>query len=412
MALSTLYEWLEINQYTIKQSPSNAGEMVQIGALCFSSKDIYQEDLKMAIVQHPLWSFPTLSEPPIIHLTKSDFLGPEKSTNMIFVCSGRSKQVEVGDFFSRLYNGTSKDYPNGIMMLYIPLNDNIIYEPEYRQKVIFNHEHYLGGEAALCIQGLADLNTKVILKNNTYVSLCLLLRSLPASKGMQTSQLFRLVEQSNSGNVILTMFYAKDQEYLSNRKLTLKSEIRQLLPKGEAGKAFQSEVDGIWFNNVSKIKNGNIRKIGQTSKLNLEHIHHTTTILSSSPKKRTIAPQQQQPSTRSQSDNHTQHCAPQQTGPTYAQTAAAHPVTNAIQSRFIQGEQEITNQKEWNIKMDVRMSNLESTTKSTDNKIDTVLSMLEYWGNPLKCRGILHNNDERAAPSLHQAHHQPGANHQ
>jgi len=272
MASSTIYEWLEINRYTIKQSPSNAEEMVQIGALCFGSEYIYQEDLKMAITQHPEWSFPTLPEPPIIHLTKGDFRGPEKSTKMIFVCAERSKQVEAGDFFSRLYDGTSKNYPNGIMMLYIPLNDNIVYEPAYRQKVIFNHEHYLGNEAALCIQGLSDLNTKVTLKNNTEVTLRLLLRSLPASKGMWTPQLFTLVEQSNSGNVVLAAYHAEDQDHISARKLALEAEIRQVLAKGETAKVFQSEVDGIWFNNVSKTKTGNLRKVVQTSKANMDHI--------------------------------------------------------------------------------------------------------------------------------------------
>jgi hypothetical protein len=91
----------------------------------------------------------------------------------------------------------------------------------------------------------------------------------------------------------------KIRKYISNRKSTLESEIRQLLAKGEAGKAFQSKVDGIWFNNVSK-KKGNIRKVGHTSKLNMDHIQHTTTILSSPPKKRTLITQQHQPSNPSQ----------------------------------------------------------------------------------------------------------------
>jgi len=109
MASSSVYEWLEIKRYAIKQSPSNSEEMVQIGALCFSSEYIYREDPKMAITKHPSWSFPTLLEPPIIHLTKGDFQGLENSTKMIFVCSEWLTQVEVRDFFSKLYDGTSKD---------------------------------------------------------------------------------------------------------------------------------------------------------------------------------------------------------------------------------------------------------------------------------------------------------------
>jgi hypothetical protein len=94
---------------------------------------------------------------------------------MIFVCAEKSKQVEVGAVLSNLYDGMSKDYPNGIMLLYIPLNDNIMYDPSYRRKVMFNHDNYIGNKAALCIQGLNDLNTTVTLKSNLQVTICLLL---------------------------------------------------------------------------------------------------------------------------------------------------------------------------------------------------------------------------------------------
>jgi hypothetical protein len=39
-------------------------------------------------------------------------------------------------------------------MLFIPLYDNIQHEPAYRQKVIYNHERYIGDEEAICIHGL------------------------------------------------------------------------------------------------------------------------------------------------------------------------------------------------------------------------------------------------------------------
>lgn len=117
-----VYKWLESNHYSIKPSPSNADKMVQIGALCFSSDLIYREDLKLAIQEHPSWVFLTLSQPPIIHLTKGNFKGPIKSTKMMFVCCEKSKQLHAAEFFSNLYDGTAKEYPNVIMMLFIPLN--------------------------------------------------------------------------------------------------------------------------------------------------------------------------------------------------------------------------------------------------------------------------------------------------
>lgn len=94
---------------------------------------------------------------------------------MIFVCCEKSTQNATTEFFSKLYDSTPKDYPNGIMMLFIPLNYTILYEPTYQQKVIYNHEQYLGDETCMCIHGLQDLNTTVKLKDSQEVSLRMLL---------------------------------------------------------------------------------------------------------------------------------------------------------------------------------------------------------------------------------------------
>jgi hypothetical protein len=126
-----VYQWLEANRYSVKPSHSNAEEMVQISTLCLSSKFIYREDLKFAKMQHPSWVFLTLSQPPMIHLTKGDLKGPKKSTKMLFICCEKSKQVHATEFFSTLYDGMQKEYPNGIMMLFIPINQSIMYEPTY-----------------------------------------------------------------------------------------------------------------------------------------------------------------------------------------------------------------------------------------------------------------------------------------
>jgi hypothetical protein len=206
----TVYEWLESNRYAIKPSPSNNDKMVKIGALCFGSEFIYREDLKTAIINHPSWQFPTLDTPPAIHLTKGDFKGPNKSTKMIFVCAERSKQIEAAPILLALYDGTSKEYPNGIMLLFIPLHNGIQYEPSYRQKVIFNHKQYLGQETATSIHRLRDLDTPVKLRNDQTVTLRLLLRSLPVSSGMSHPQLFQLVESNPTGMVTLAIYQHTD----------------------------------------------------------------------------------------------------------------------------------------------------------------------------------------------------------
>lgn len=140
--------------------------------------------LKLAIMQHQSGAFSTLPRAPIIHLTTGDFKGPQKSTKMLFVCCEKSTQIITTDFFSRLYDGTSKDYPNGIMMLLFLLNLNTTYELTYHQKVIYKHDQYVGEETCMCIHGLQDLNATVKLTDSQEISLGMLLPSLLASQSM------------------------------------------------------------------------------------------------------------------------------------------------------------------------------------------------------------------------------------
>ena len=430
-----VFEWLETNRYTVKPCLSSDDEMVRIGALCFGSEYIYRDDLAQAIQEDPSWKFPQLERPPIIQLTRGDFRGPKKRIKMIFVQTERTKQHEVGKFFSQLYDGTSKQYPNGIMLLFIPLYDNIRHEPAYRQKVIYNHERYLGEEEALCIHGLQDFNTTVQLKNGQHVTLRLLLRSLPATLGMSRPQLFQTVETDSTKDVILVTYQKRDKEYVNARKMTLESDFSVQLAQGEISKVFISEMEGIWFTPVTKTKYGQIIALPQTSKSNVDFVHHTNTILSSPPKKRPYAsgrsgnvtqPEQhhQQPVTYAAAvstpdiqsqhgQNHHQSTIPTQeatqTLPTHKENTIE--LSNEINHRFQLVENELREQQKWNAEQAqwndailYRMNDLEDTTTSTDNKVDAILNKLESWDIPTKRRGVT-NNEERSAsyPSLH--HH-------
>jgi hypothetical protein len=204
---------------------------------------------------------------------------------MLFVCSKKSCQHKVAHFFSTLYDGTSKAYPNGIMMLFIPLHDNI--EASYCQKVIFNHNKYLGDETALAIQGLNNLSTIIKLKNDQTVSLWMSLHSLPATQGMSTPQLFQLIETNPSRSVVLVTYQQGNKNLVHARKLLLQ-ELRSLLAEGESSKVFQTNSDGLWFDAISKAKDGRLWSAHNISKSNLDHIQRTQSILSSPPKKRTF----------------------------------------------------------------------------------------------------------------------------
>jgi hypothetical protein len=94
-----IIEWLEFNRYNVKMSPSQDEEMIQIGALCFSSIFTYREDLKQAIFQDPLWNPDNAIINPIVDIYPADFQGPDKKTKMLFVSAEKSTQNEIIQFF-------------------------------------------------------------------------------------------------------------------------------------------------------------------------------------------------------------------------------------------------------------------------------------------------------------------------
>jgi len=185
----------------------------------------------------------------------------------------------------------------------------------------------------------------------------------------------------------------------------LESDISVQLAQGEISKVFISEMEGIWFTPVTKTKYGQIIALPQTSKSNVDFVHHTNTILSSPPKKRPYA--------SGRSGNVTQPEQHHQQPVTYAAAVS----TPDIQSQHGQNHhqstiptQEATQALQTHKENTIELSNeinhryLEDTTTSTDNKVDAILNKLESWDIPTKRRGVT-NNEERSAsyPSLH--HH-------
>jgi hypothetical protein len=162
----TIAQWLDTYQYSVKLCPSQAEEMAIIGALCYGSLWIYREDLKQHIMQHQVWTDANnnLEQPMIFDLLTRPFRGSKKSTQMIFVTAERSKQDAVREIFKTIYDGSPKAYPRGDMMLFIPTRNGEQYSNEQRDKIIFNHEQYLGEEEVTAIHGLQDLNTNIVLK--------------------------------------------------------------------------------------------------------------------------------------------------------------------------------------------------------------------------------------------------------
>jgi hypothetical protein len=131
--------------------------MVKIGILCYGSIFIFHDHLKQAIMTHPLWTPKDPLSPPIFDIFATDFVTPGKKVKMLFISTKKSKQQEVIRLMKLIYDGTPKFYPNGYMMLFVPIQDITNSTPAFRAKIVFNHKKFIRNEALFSIGGLNDL---------------------------------------------------------------------------------------------------------------------------------------------------------------------------------------------------------------------------------------------------------------
>jgi hypothetical protein len=141
---------------------------------------------------------------------------------------------------------------------------------DFHTKILFNHEKYLGDETLFCIGGFQDLNTMINLKNNKQVTICHLLKSLPASSGMSRPQLFQQAEPNIATMVTIVTFLGQDYELVIAWQAALETEIRQVLALGEEHKVFVDPEERIWFGIANKSKQGRVN-IWPTQ---IEHLWH------------------------------------------------------------------------------------------------------------------------------------------
>lgn len=391
-------EWLDCNRYHIRVSPSQNEEMVPIGALVFSSIYMYRDDLKQSIMEHPLWNPTNDPSPPIFDLFTGDLLANDNKSRMIFISAERSKQDVLTEFFRKLYDGVPKEYPNGNMMLFIPMNEHMQYSTEYRQKLIYNHEAFIGSEEAITINGLQNLNNKIKLMDGTEITIRLLLKSLPATNGMSRSQLFQFVEPNNSGITTLATFQSVDKSFITQRKSTLESELRGIVDPNYYHKLFLNDAEGIWCDGISRNKNGKIIPIKHPSRPNADHIAQIGTILRSPPKKHPTSLATSTPpnlqykkmhyTIQGPSQSNVSNITPTPNPPSAGMNLDARPTSNVpeIDRRFLTIEETLKQQHENNAIFHQRISTLEHTTTSIDQKMDSVLTALETLAHPAKRR--------------------------
>jgi hypothetical protein len=83
---------------------------------------------------------------------------------MLFVSSEHSRQKEVTYLLKSIYDGTKKMYPNGSMMLFIPHSTISNASIDFKTKILFNHNKFIGDETLFSIGELQDLNSIIKLK--------------------------------------------------------------------------------------------------------------------------------------------------------------------------------------------------------------------------------------------------------
>jgi hypothetical protein len=356
MAQTPVAEWLDTYQYSTKLCTSQSEEMFAVGALCYGSTWIYREDLKLHIVKHPVWeNLTTENDAPVIFdLILHRFRSNKRSVLMIFVTAERSKQDIVRAAFKTIYDSTQKSYPRGEMLLFIPIKTAELYDQDQRTKYIYNHETYLGDKDVIAIHSLQDLNTEITLKGGTTTSLRMLLKSLPATQGMQRNRLFHIIDPNAGHTCTIATFQKSDKAHIEQRKLSLEQGIRSVLEKGEAPKVFIDEIEGIWFGGTVRHKNGKPFSITAPSKTDMEFRKHTDSILNNPPNKKRLqqnspTPANTNPATPGAHISLTHHITPPPASTnmnTQSPTPMTHQIIAAIENCFRIVETELTFQRE------------------------------------------------------------------
>jgi len=226
--------------------------MVPIGALCYGSLFIFHDHLKQAIVNHSQWTPQENVPPPIFDIYVSEFIASGKKTKMLFVSSEHSRQEEVIHLLKTLYDGAKKIYPNGSMMLFILHSMFSNASSDFKNKILLNHNRFIGDESLFSIGSLKDLDSLIKLKNGKSAMLLMILKSIPASEGMSHPQLFQNVEPNHGTTVTIITYQAQDHTYVIACQATLENELRQIIEPGE-GKIFLNDSEG--FSSKILLKN-------------------------------------------------------------------------------------------------------------------------------------------------------------
>jgi hypothetical protein len=202
-----------------------------------------------SILTHPSWIAlnKDRDKPIIIDLVVKPFHSPGKFFKMIFIHTEYSRKEPTRSFFLSMYDGTTKQYPRGDMLLFIPIMSELEddYTDSQRTKYLYKHTAYLGEDYCTAIFGLYDLNTSNTLKDGMIITTQTLLKSLLASHGMSRPRLFQVLDPNAAQICVLVIFQRCNRPLVEERKLGLEEELWSVIAPGESAKLFQDELEGL-----------------------------------------------------------------------------------------------------------------------------------------------------------------------
>ncbi len=296
---------------------------------------------------------------------------------MLFVSAEKSKMDEVSTLLKTIYKGAPKSYPNGSMMLLIPIHEIQPSSTNLRTKTFFNHEKDIGNATLFSIGGFNDLTTEIKPKNGKVVTLCHLLKSISASNGMTCPQLFQQAETNIAAVTTIVTFQAQDWVYVLAHWVTLEAEIHQVIVEGKETKVFTDDVEGIWFGSANNSKSGRLTLIdGPTNKKTIEYVSHINRMMNSPPKKRLAST----PAWGGGIPTSIQKPPATWSPPSLSSTSTTQPLTTAMtvfDQKFDVIYSKMTQQHLYNANFNERISSLETTTQSIDSKINKILNSME-----------------------------------
>jgi hypothetical protein len=165
------------------------------------------------------------------------------------ICSGidaeRPKIDQALHFFQNWYNGHSKNSPNCIEYLFLPLYKKSYSEDE-RLKIIADHKHYIGTDSVVAMKGLQPLDNLIKLVSGVHTTIRRLLLSMPIDD-TATGNLFAQVERQPVDNCLLGCFYSHNAMKVTSKLSTLEDSLCRVVPQQHWPELFADE-NGLTFN--------------------------------------------------------------------------------------------------------------------------------------------------------------------